>query len=217
MIVAWIIAALVAVLFFGALALRNRAIPATFFAACALFALAGYGISGSPALPARTVQPTQKKVTVADSEPTGLLQFADRFAPSARWMAMADSFARRGNTQFASELLLRAAKLYPKDADIWVMQANILMLHSDSAKSPAVGYAFAKAAAINPDAPGLLYAQGIMGLENEDLPATQRAWRRLLQTAPANAPWRPEIESLQKLVDARLASARTTPKSDDIK
>ena len=190
-------------LIFGVL---RRKVPAALVISCGLFALAGYGVTGSPGQPSKPI--ADKTTSPPSFDPKAqseALMFTNQFAPGARWMAMADSFAQRGDFETAAGLLKSAARQYPKDAEIWVMLGNVLAAHAQSADAPAVQLAFRNAAKINPDSPSLLYIRGVEAVQSNDLATATAAWRKLLDTGAKSAPWRADVEQLLMLTQRRQA------------
>jgi cytochrome c-type biogenesis protein CcmH len=191
-------------------AILRRAVPVMIIASCGLFALAGYGLTGAPGLSGKPV--AAKPPLRQDFDPSQAseaLMFVDRFAPSSRMMAMADSFARQGDFKMAAGLLTSAARQYPKDAEIWVMLGRVLAAHAKTEAAPAAQMAFRQAEIINPETPSLLYMRGVEAVQRNDMPAAEKAWGTLLNTGQKSASWRADIEKLLALVRENQAKAKT--------
>ncbi len=186
--------------------LLRRKVAMTLVLSCGLFALAGYGITGSPGLGSKPVPEKPKLDVKFDPESQSeSLMFVDRFSPGARWMAMADSFAQRGDLKTAATTLNAAARLYPNDAEIWMMQGNVLAAYAQSSDAPAAQYAYRKAAAINPNNPTLLYMRGVEAVGRNDYANAIKSWETLLQTGPKTGAWRADVEQLILLSRRRAA------------
>ncbi len=192
----------------------RRKVATALVLSCGLFALAGYGITGSPGLGGKPVLQKPKSDVAFDPEARSeALTFVDKFSPGARWMAMADSFARRGDLKTAAATLNAATRLYPNDAEIWVMQGNVLSAYAQSADAPAALYAYRKAAMINPNNPSLLYMRGVEAVQRNDLAVAIQSWETLLQTGPKSGDWRADVERLVLLSRQRAARLQTAAPS----
>jgi cytochrome c-type biogenesis protein CcmH len=211
----WMVPILCALLFCALFwFLLRRTMPVVLVASVGLFALAGYVWTGTPGMPGVSVATTvPPQVEFDPNKASQALQFTDRFSASARWMAMADNFAQRGNFDTAAGLLVSATRQYPKDAEIWVMLGNILEAKAGTPNSPPALLAFRNAARINPDSPSLLYRAAMMQLESGDLPAAIASWERLLAVSPKSAGWRSDVERIVTLAKQRVASQQSGAKA----
>ncbi len=191
------------------LALANRRMPIMMFAALGLFAVSGYIMVGQPQLASapKAKAPEPRFDPNASGQVT--LRFADRYGSSGRWMAMADSFAKRGKYKDAAGLVRAGLRDNPNDPVLWVLLGNLLEQYSGNADAPAAKLAYDRARALNPDAPALLFTDGVRAINRADLPAADAAWSRLLAVAPPNAAWRPEVEQLLALVKLEERKAAT--------
>jgi cytochrome c-type biogenesis protein CcmH len=208
----WIVPSLAVLIFCALFAiLLRRTVPISLVASVGVFALAGYAWTGMPGMPGVTVANTIAPQTEFDPTKTSqALQFTNRFSAGARWMAMADSFAQRGNFDMAAGLLVSAVRQYPNDAEIWVMLGNILEAKAGKPNSPPANLAFRNAAKINPDSPSLLYRAAMMQLEAGDLPAAIASWERMLVVGPKSAAWRSDVERIVVLAKQRAAKTQNT-------
>ena len=128
----------------------------------ALFvAMAGYAWQGRPALPGKPVPPPvwQK---LPDTEFAGAREgMLGQFDTAARWLTIADSYHRSGDTQNAAGVIRAGIRAHPNDADLWVGLGNALIVHADGMMTPAAELAFQRAAKLAPDHPGPKFFYGL--------------------------------------------------------
>jgi cytochrome c-type biogenesis protein CcmH len=175
-----------------------------FLAAALLIALAGYawqgrpGLAGSPKPPPERVK--QDESAFAQTREDMLGQFDN----ASRWLTLADSYQRRGDTQSGAEILQSALRQSPRDADLWVGLGNALVVHSGGMMTPAAQLAFARAQRIAPDHPGPRFFYGLALAQGGNFDQAEQIWRQLLAEAPADAEYRATIqERLDSLQQAR--------------
>lgn len=172
-------------------ALRLRGSMLTLAAAALLFGGAGYALQGRPALPGSRVDP-------ADAAPPLALAGARHalfgtFTPAERWLILADSYARSGDTMSAAQVIGSALRAHPDDPELWTSYANALVDHAHML-TPAARLAFGRAAALAPDSPGPRFFLGLALLRSGDRDGALGQWRSILATAPPTASWRPMVE-----------------------
>ena len=120
--------------------------------------------------------------------------FFDRFTRGESWLVMAEALERRGRTGDSAALLQNAVRRSPGDIQLWIGLGNALVAHSRGLTPPAE-LAFRRAAALNPAHPAPAFFYGL-ALARSGQPASASAvWTGLLERAPADAPWRPMVES----------------------
>ncbi len=78
--------------------------------------------------------------------------------------------------------------------------------------SPAAQFAFERAAAISPNHPGPPFFLGLGLAQSGKLDEAGAVWRALLARAPANAPWRADLEARLGQIN-QLPVASGTPMS----
>ncbi len=127
-----------------------------------------------------------------------------QFDNASRWLTLADSYQRRGDTQSGAEILQSALRQSPRDADLWVGLGNALVVHSGGMMSPAAQLAFARAQRIAPDHPGPRFFYGLALAQGGNFDQAEQIWRQLLAEAPPDAEYRTTIqERLDSLQQAR--------------
>src|SRR5690606_20770372 len=121
-------------------------------AAALLFGLAGYAWQGSPAVPGKPVVAcAAAQVRFDEALDEKRREIGERISRATPFLVMSDSYARRGETRDAANILLPALGKYPDDPHLWVGLGNALMAHGNGMMSPAANYAFRQALAVQPD------------------------------------------------------------------
>jgi cytochrome c-type biogenesis protein CcmH/NrfG len=173
-------------------------------AAALLLALAGYAWQGRPGLAGSPKRPPETQ-EVPDSAFAQMRQdMLGRFDTADRWLTIAEGFQRRGDTRGAAGLIRSALREHPDNAILWIGYGNALVIHAGGLITPAAQLAFERAAALAPDHPAPRFFFGLALAQSGRLDEAERTWRALLENAPADAPWRAQVEQqLQALEQAR--------------
>jgi cytochrome c-type biogenesis protein CcmH/NrfG len=202
----WAIILILALLVFGGLwpfIGRDKG-ALQFLAAALLIALAGYAWQGRPALAGSPKAPPERVKQDESAFAETREGMLGRFDSASRWLTIADSYQRRGDTQSGAEILQSALRQAPRDADLWVGLGNALVVHSGGMMSPAAQLAFARAQRIAPDHPGPRFFYGLALAQGGNFDQAEQIWRQLLAEAPADAEYRTTIqERLDSLQQAR--------------
>lgn len=191
-----IIAILLALLTAAAVLLGSRQTlrQATPLAAALLFGLAGYAWQGSPALPGKPVKAgAAAQVRFDEALAKKRREIGERISRATPFLVMSDSYASRGETRDAANILLPALRKYPDDPHLWVGLGNALMAHGNGMMSPAANYAFRKAVAVQPDGISPLYFYGLALAESGDFEAARAMWLKLAVGLPEKAELRNEL------------------------
>lgn len=176
-------------------------------AAALLFALAGYAWQGRPGLagsPRSAAEPGEVPETAFTAMRGDLL---GRFDTADRWLTMAESYMREGDTHGAAQILATSVRLYPNNAVLWIGYANALVVHARGMMTPAAELAFRRAAALAPDHPGPRFFYGMALAQSGRLDEGEAAWRALLASPSLTPKWRTLIEEQLALVDRARAMA----------
>ena len=167
--------------------------------AALLFGAAGYAWQGRPDLAG------QSHATARNTPPIPLTRlrqaFDGNFNPNQHWLALAESFAARGQTADAVGILRSAIREHPRDPTLWVGLGNALVDHSGVLTPPAQ-LAFERASELAPAYPAPRFFYGLALARSGGGPAAIAVWRQLLAASPAEASWRSLVE------DAILAIER---------
>ena len=149
MTIALALAALAAIWRFGGL---DRA-GLQFLASALLLAVAGYVWQGSPGLAGRPKPPPARE-RVADSAFAEMRrEKLGQFDTADRWLTMADSLQRSGDTRNAAGVIRAGLRAHPNNSVLWLGYANALYLHGGGLMTPAVQLAFRRSAGLAPDHP----------------------------------------------------------------
>ncbi len=162
--------------------------------AAIMLGLTGYLLVGRPGIPgAPQTTPPPEGFGEELTDPRGGM--TDRFGPAAQWLAFSDGLIRTHRTEDAAHVLERAIQRYPGNVDLWVAYGNALVAHSGGIMTPAAAMAFDRAAAINPTHPAPPFFAGLALATSGDVEGARAVWQRLLASAPADAPWRADLEA----------------------
>jgi cytochrome c-type biogenesis protein CcmH/NrfG len=181
-------------------------------AAALLLASAGYAWQGRPSLAGKPAPPPVRVAkpdsAFADTRKAMLGSFDNANA----WLTMAESYQTQGDTQSGAEILQSAVRKWPNDPDLWVGLGNALVIHAGGMMTPSAELAFRRASKIAPEHPGPKFFFGLALAQGGKFDEAENLWRGLLETAPADASWRPMVEQrLAMLGPARNAAAAEVP------
>ena len=192
----WLILLLLAALALAALWRPGRlAGPALQLSAAALlFGVAGYAWQGSPGAPGDPSPPKDDSMQPDSDFAKERVQVMGRFGTSAQWLDFADALHRMNRDRAAVTALQTALAQKPNDPDLWVGLGNALVIHANGLVSPAARFAFEKAAKIAPDHPGPPFFMGLAYAQAGQPEKAIALWQELLAKAPADAPWRADLQ-----------------------
>lgn len=177
---------------------------AQFLASALLLACAGYAWQGSPGLGGSPKAPPQTQDLPESAFATMRQGMLGRFDTADRWLTIAEGFQRRGDTRGAAGVIRSALREHPDNAILWVGYGNALVVHAGGLMTPAAQLAFERAAGLAPDHPAPRFFFGLALAQSGRLDEAEPIWRDLVATAPADAPWRAQVEQqLQMLEQAR--------------
>lgn len=176
--------------------------------AALLFGIAGYALQARPGLAG-----APKPYTEPFAEDAAAIVEARRIfsgsdlPPSNKWVVIADGLARNGQYDNAVEVLLGALDDDPDNAEAWLALANSLVAHADGLLTPAALYAYRKARDAAPDAPGPPFFLGLALAQSGRFAEARELWSKLLERAPADAPWREFVELQLNKLDGIIKQA----------
>ena len=174
---------------------------AMFTAAALLFGAAGYAVQQHATLAG---SPARADVGRIDIDP-GLVAYRTAIMPasaaSEELLASADERLRSGDTGLAVQGLLHAVEQTPNDPALWTGLGSALVAHDGGQVSPSAEFAFRRAFALAPNAPGPPFFLGMAYVQAGDLAAAKRAWLLALSLAPRDAPYRVDIAERLVMVD----------------
>ena len=162
------------------------------------FAIGLYLQLGAPHL---TDQPLHARTTEpADPRMLALVERLERRlaeAPDDRqaWVLLGHSRQALGQSREAALALRRALDLDPADPAVLTLLGEVLVGAAAGVVGTEAQGLFARALALDPHAPEPRYYQGLAAAQAGDLQGALGAWREVLMLAPADAPWRPQVEA----------------------
>ena len=182
-----------------------------FLGAALLLALAGYAWQGRPGLAGAPKAPPERQ-RVPDSDFAETRQdMLGTFDQAARWLGMAESYQRGGDTRGGVDIIRSGLRQHPRDPDLWVGLGSALVLHAGGMMTPAAELAFRRAERIAPGHPGPRFFYGLALAQGGRFDEAERLWRALLVTAPQDASWRPMVEERLQMIEQGRAMGQIPP------
>lgn len=182
----------------------------TLLGAALLFGLTGYAVQGSPG---QAGAPKVAEAALA-SEGESLVEARRALfgpVPESSFVTVSDGFARRGQFGDAAGILNGAIARTPDDPEAWLALGIALVEHAEGQITPAAIYAFGRAEQLAPGnpGPGLFFGAALI---RAGRPVEARElWARMLESAPADAPWRAGMRERIDRLDALIAQAGGQP------
>lgn len=206
----WIVLIALAALVFALLLLLLRRDRSGWeaLAAALMVGLAGYAVQGRPGMPSAPKPPHVAQAGDGGPMVDERQHLSGRDPTANKWMIVADALARQGNYADAATVLSGAVQANPRDSEGWLALANALVGHAEGNLSPGALYAFRHAAAADPQAPGPPFFLGLAMARQGRFDETRALWTGLLARAPANAPWRGEVEMRVERLDKLMGMIR---------
>lgn len=180
--------------------LRGAALQITL--AALMLGAAGYALQGRPELPGAPREGGLSRPVLPLTEARQAM--LGQFTAGERYLLIADSFARRGNTTEELGAIRAGIKAYPKDLALRIGLANALVDHAQMI-TPAGELAFERARQINPKHPAPLFFEGLARARSGDLERGLELFRASLALTPVGTSYRPMIEQGVTMVSGRLA------------
>ena len=176
-----------------------------FLGAALCLALAGYalqgrpGFAGSPKAPPERLQLPESDFAKTREDMLG------RFDNASSWLIMSESYARRGDTWSAAEIIRSGLRESPDDADLWAGLGIALVRHSSEMMNPAAEQAFRRAEQLAPGHPAPRFYYGLALAQGGQFAEAERIWRQLLAEAPPEAEYRRTIEEQLRSLQQAMA------------
>lgn len=177
------------------------------FGAALLFGLTGYALQGSPGMAGSAKAPTPETSAGNLALVEARRKMFDPARLPSRFVTVADGFARRGQFQDAAGILSGAVSQNSNDGEAWLALANALVEHADGSLTPASLYAYGQAQAVLPNHPGPTYFLGVALIRSGQPVEARQLWADTLEQAPADAPWRAQMEERLARLDELLIQA----------
>lgn len=160
-------------------------------AAALMLGASGYALQGRPDLPAAPAHSGEGHDVLPLTDARHA--FYGYFTPAETWLRMSEALERDGKSEDAVGILENAVRRYPGDPQLWVGLGNALVDHARGVTPPAE-LAYKKAQEVAPQHPGAKFFFGLALARSGDRTSALALWEEILQTAPANASWRPLVE-----------------------
>ena len=161
-----------------------------FLAAALLLAFAGYAWQGQPGV-AGAPKAQAKDEALPDSDFTQLRrELLGEFDAAGPWLTTAEALSRGGNTLSAAHMIRGQLDKNPRDMDLWLGYADILLQHAGGMLTPASEMAFNRAAQVAPDhpAPRFFYALALARMGQFE--AAEQYFQQVLTVPQLTENWR---------------------------
>ena len=163
---------------------------------------AGYALQGRPGLPGAPQEAGRRAPPLPLTEPRQAM--LGRFNSSDRWLTIADSFASRGNTEDAVDVIRSGLRADPEDFGLWIGLGNALVDHAGMV-TPAATLAYARARELAPRHPAPLFFEGLALARSGKRDEGLQLWRRALALTPPGTSYRPMIEGGVGALEGRVS------------
>ena len=175
----------------------------------------------APAAPGAATAPAA--VAAAGAHPNGdvasmiaTLEARMKEAPgdAEGWRMLGWSYVQTGRNAEAATAYGRAAALEPQNGEYLSAQGEAMVLAAQGQVTPQAETAFRKALAVDPADPPARYYLAMAKDQKGDAKGAMDDWIAMLKTAPADAPWVPEVRGfVEKVAQSRGEdiSARLPP------
>lgn len=180
--------------------LRGAALQVTL--AALMLGAAGYALQGRPDLAGSPRKGGLDRPAVPLTEARQAM--LGTFTASERYLLIADSFARRGNTTEELGAIRAGLKSNPNSLALRIGLANALVDHAQM-MTPAAELAFGQARQIAPRHPAPLFFEGLAKARSGDLEQGLALFRAALARTPEGTSYRPMIEQGVAMVGNALA------------
>lgn len=209
----WLVFLLIALIVLGVLwrLARLDAASLQFLGAALLLALAGYAWQGQPGLGGSPKAPPERQRVPDSAFAQTRESMLGTFDSAARWLGMAESYQRGGDTRGGVDMVRSGLHRHPRDPDLWVGLGSALVLHADGLMTPAAELAFRRAEEIAPGHPGPRFFYGLALAQGGRFDEAERLWRELLVQAPQDVSWRPMVEERLRMIEQARASGQLPP------
>lgn len=182
-------------------------------AAALMLGLAGYALQGRVGLPGRPAaeRPAKSLPPAMPIELAG--EFYGRFNAATSWLAIANGYMLRGDSEGAVATLTSAVRAIPRSSQLWIALGNALVTHNGGRPSPASELAFERSAYLAPRHPGPRFFYGLMLLQQGQVEPGLNLWKQVLAQAPPNASWRAGLAARIAVVEGLRDGKPPTPNS----
>lgn len=180
------------------------------FGAALLFGLAGYALQGNPALPGAPKPAVAIPTEVGPAMIEARRFLFDPSQPPSGFVTLSDGYARQGRFGDAAGVLRGGLRESPKDAEAWIALGNSLVEHAEGTPTAAALFAYSRAEMLLPEHPAPAYFLGVALLRSQRFDEARDVWAKMIERAPADAPWLPAMQERLGQLDAMLAQGMPT-------
>lgn len=177
-------------------------------ASALVLGLAGYALQGHPGQAGAPQSMADKPNIFAATLVDERQKVVGATVQASNWEITADALMRHGSYGDAAELLRSSVQQNPNNSAAWLAMASALVGHAEGALSPASLYAFRRASQADPAAPGPPMFLGLALAGSGRFDEARMMWAALLSHAPADAPWRKDLEGRLARLDQIIAMTR---------
>lgn len=186
--------------------MRGSALQVTL--AALLLGASGYALQGRPDLPGTPRSGTAGRPGLPLTEPRQAM--LGTFTAGERFLLIADSYTRRGNTSEALGAIRAGLRAYPDNLALKVGLANALVDHAGMV-TPAARLAFQQARASAPRHPAPLFFEGLALARSGEREEGLALFRQALALTPEGTSYRPMIEQGVAVLAGATATAPSAP------
>lgn len=182
-----------------------------FLAAALLLAWAGYAWQGRPGMAGAPKAQAAGPVR-PDSDFTQLRRpLLGEFDRAGAWMTAAEAMARDGNTLSAANMLRGQLESSPRDMDLWLAYADMLIQHAGGMLTPASEMAFNRAAQVAPEhpAPRFFYALALARMGQFE--TAEQFFQQVLAMPQVTENWRGTVARAREAVARMQATGPGGP------
>ncbi len=183
-----------------------------------------YALIGTPGLPGK---PYAERISPDNKNPS-LDELVARVEAHLRknpddakgWAIIAPSYMRLGRFTDAVNALEKVLRIEKPTPDLLASYGEAMVMANNGLVDENAQKAFSEALRLNPNQPTPQFYLGLQQQQSGKNEAAIAIWNKMLANAPANAPWRPQIEAQIKKAGGKVlatpASGAAKPQSDDI-
>lgn len=190
---------------------RLDAASLQFLGAALLLALAGYAWQGRPRLAGQPRAAPEKQQLPDSAFAETRRDMLGTFDAAARWLTIAESYQRSGDTRGGVDIIRSGLRQHPRDPDLWVGLGSALVLHAGGLMTPAAELAFRRAEEIAPRHPGPRFFYGLALAQSGRFDEAERIWRAVLAEASGDVSWRPMVEERVRMIEEARAAGQLPP------
>ncbi len=184
---------------------------------------ASYALIGTPGLPnkpyAERISPDNKNPSLDELVARVEAHLRKNPDDAKGWAIIAPSYMRLGRFTDAVNALEKVLRLEKPDPDVFASYGEAMVMANNGIVDENAQKAFSEALKLNPRQPTPQFYLGLQQLQSGNNKAAIAIWNKMLAKAPANAPWRPQIETQIKKAGGKVLApsvSRAEPPQDDI-